>query len=129
MTTYCKVTPLAPDALHTPPAHSSLRVFKALTTHMYSLTHMHLHTHVTRIHKSHDFLNDTHTYFIRTDKIKLIARITRSIRGRVCNDGTRSTPYECRRANDEGAINIKDKIASISIWKMRRRNNKVRAIK
>jgi len=50
------------------------------------------------------------------DKIKLIARITRSLLDRVCNDETRSTPYECRRANAEGAIDIKDKIVLISIW-------------
>jgi len=36
-----------------------------------------------------------------------IARITRSTLDRVCNDGMRSTSYECRRANDEGPINIK----------------------
>jgi len=128
MTTYCKVTPPVPDALRMPFTHSPLCVFKVLTTHM----HLHIctHTHVTRIRKSHDVLNDTpDTYFIRTDKIKLIARITHSTRGRVCNDGMRSTPYECRRVKDKGAINIKDKITSISIWKMRRRRNNVRAIR
>jgi len=73
-------------------------------------------------HTRREFVNRTmlkrHSrhIFYHTDKVKLIARIIRSTLDRICNDGTRSTPYECRRANDEGAINIKDKIASTSIW-------------
>jgi hypothetical protein len=34
--------------------------------------------------------------------------------------GTRSTPHKCRRANDEGTTDIKDKVVSISIWRKRR---------
>jgi len=85
MTTYFKVVPPAPDALPKPaPPHSLLCVFKA-TLHYTIHLHKCTHTHVTR--KSYDVLNDTTD--ILSHKVKLIARITCSTLGRVCNDGTR----------------------------------------
>jgi len=84
--------------------------------------HLYICTHTRKFARCFKWQN----VFYRTVKVKLIAWITRSTLDRVCNDETRSTlyEYECR-ANDEGAIDIKDKTASISIWKVRRRNNNV----
>jgi len=98
------------------PFSSSSQSFLRLQgTHMYSHN-----THARR-----EFINTINEYFKRhsrhifyyTNRVELIARITRSTFDRVCDDVTRSTPYECRRANSEGATDIEDKVASISIWK------------
>jgi len=75
-----------------------LCVLKALITH----THLHIctHTHVTRICKSHDVLNETpDTYFIVSYGVSKTHRTDHSF-------DTRSRLY--RRVNDEGVINIID---------------------
>jgi len=64
-----------------------------------SLTRRHARTRThTRCEFACCFKRHSRHVFYRTDKVKLITRITRSTLARVCNYEMRSTSYECRRA-------------------------------
>jgi len=75
MISYLKVAPLTPDALPEPRS-------PPLSPFCIQDTSRHSHTYAAEIRKSHDVVKRHSRYiFYRTNKVKLIARITRSTLG------------------------------------------------